>query len=274
MFSCLKEEGKYVILLGRIRTMSGHSKWSTIKRQKGVTDARRGNAFTKATNAITVAAREGGGNSDANFKLRLAIEAARKVNMPKGNIEKAIARGSGDTKEGKGLEKVTYEGFGPGGVGILVEAVTDNRQRTAQEVRSAFERSGGRLSGLGSVAHLFSPTGEIAIQLKEGVDSDQVLSAAADAGAEDVDTDKNEAIVYCRPSDLEKVKENLTSKGLEIIETRISRKPGSLIKITDEKGASSVLSLVNKLDDLADVQKVYANFDIPDEILQGESDHI
>lgn len=254
--------------------MSGHSKWSTIKRQKGVTDARRGAAFTKATNAITVAAREGGGNSDANFKLRLAIEAARKVNMPKGNIEKAIAKGSGDTKEGKKLEKVTYEGFGSGGIGILVEVVTDNRQRTAQEVRSAFERNGGTLAGPGSVAHLFSPTGEIAIQLKEGVDSDQVLSAAADVGAEDVDSDKNEAIVYCRPSDLEKVKENLTSKGLEIIEARISRKPGSLIKITDEKGASSVLSLVNKLDDLADVQKVYANFDIPDEILQGESDHI
>jgi YebC/PmpR family DNA-binding regulatory protein len=252
--------------------MSGHSKWSTIKRQKGVTDARRGAAFTKAANAITVAAREGGGSPNTNFKLRLAIEAARKVNMPKDNIEKAIARGSGDAKEGKRLEKVTYEGFGPGGIGILLEAVTDNRQRTAQEVRSTFERSGGRLSGPGSVAYLFSPTGEIAVQLSEGTDSDQVLLAAADAGAEDVDTDKNEAIVYCRPSDLEKVKENLAQRNLEIVETRTSRKPISIIKINDEKVASSVLSLVNKLDDLPDVQKVYANFDIPEEILLRETE--
>ncbi|HEX7455895.1 MAG TPA: YebC/PmpR family DNA-binding transcriptional regulator [Candidatus Nanoarchaeia archaeon] len=250
--------------------MSGHSKWSTIKRQKGATDARRGTAFTKATNAIIIAARESGGNPEANFKLRLAIESAKRLNMPKDNIEKAIARATGAVKEGKALETVTYEGFGPGGVGILVEVVTDNRQRTAQEVRSAFERSGGTLAGPGSVAHLFSPTGEIAVQLKEGFDSDKVLSAAADAGAEDVDTDKNEAIIYCRPTDLEKVKEDLSGQGLEIVEARISRKPTLVVKIGDEKMASGVLSLVNKLDDLTDVQKVYANFDIPEEILQKE----
>jgi YebC/PmpR family DNA-binding regulatory protein len=251
--------------------MSGHSKWSTIKRQKGVTDARRGAAFTKAANAITVAAREGGANPDTNFKLRLSVDAARKINMPKDNIERAIGRGSGDTKEGKQLEKVTYEGFGPKGVGVMIEAVTDNRQRTAQEVRSAFERGGGHLSGPGSVSHLFSQVGEIIVTHKEGTRADQLLLTAADAGAEDVETDSDESIVYTKLSDLVKVKAALVSKGLVVSETRISRKPVSVVKITDEKEASSVLTLVSKLDDLLDVQKVYANFDIPDEVLQKEA---
>ncbi len=247
--------------------MSGHSKWSTIKRQKGATDARRGAAFTKATNAIIMAAREGGGNPEANFKLRLAIEAAKRLNMPKDNIEKAIARATGAAKEGKALEEVTYEGFGPGGVGVLVEAVTDNRQRTAQEVRSAFERGGGNLSGAGSVAHLFSPIGEIVICRDGGLDQDQLFLDAADAGAEDIEIEDDEVIVYCKTSELEKVKEKLGRAGLEIIETRLSRKPTSVIKIVDEKQAFGILSLVNKLDDLSDVQRVYANFDISNEVL-------
>ena len=250
--------------------MSGHSKWSTIKRQKGVTDARRGAVFTKAANAIAIAAKEGGGNPDTNFKLRLAIEAAKRLNTPKSNIEKAIARGSGTLKEKVSLEEVTYEGFAPCGVGVMVEAVTSNKQRTAQEVRSAFERNGGTLSGPGSVAHLFSQVGEITIKLEENTDADQLFLVAADAGAEDIETDQKEATIYSKISLLEKVKNAVAASGFEVIETKISRKPVSVIKISDEKTASSILSLVNKLDDLADVQKVYANFDVPDEILQKE----
>ena len=248
--------------------MSGHSKWSTIKRQKGATDARRGAAFTKAANAITLAAREGGGDPETNFKLRLAVEAAKRVNMPKENIERAIKRAAGDGKEGQRLEEIVYEGFGPAGVGIVVEAVTDNKQRTAQEVRSAFERGGGRLSGPGSVSHLFNPVGEIVVGFSDPFSADQMMLTAAEAGADDVETEKNEAIVYCKVSGLGEVKNNLEKSGLEVVETKLSRKSSSVIEINDEQQASSILSLVNKLDDLADVQKVYANFDIPEEIIE------
>ncbi|OGY26648.1 MAG: hypothetical protein A2Z24_03060 [Candidatus Woykebacteria bacterium RBG_16_44_10] len=250
--------------------MSGHSKWSTIKRQKGVTDARRGAAFTKAANAITLAAREGGGDPETNFKLRLAVEAAKRVNMPKENIERAIKRATGELKEGLGLEEIVYEGFGPAGVGIVVEAVTDNKQRTAQEVRSALERGGGRLSGPGSVSHFFNPVGEIVVKVSEQLSADQITLAAADAGADDLETDKNEAIIYCKVNELGEVKGKLEASGLEITETKLSRKPTSVIKISDEKQAASILVLVNKLDDLADVQKVYANFDVPEDILQKQ----
>lgn len=248
--------------------MSGHSKWSTIKRQKGVTDTRRGAAFTKATNAITIAVRSGGGDPESNFKLRLAIEAAKSTNMPKDNISRAINRAIGMGKDVKTIEEITYEGFGPSGVGVLVEVATDNRQRTAQEIRSVFERGGGRLSGPGSVAHLFTPVGEITIQISTDMDEDQLLMDAAESGADDVETDKTEAIVFCRVSVLENVKSNLSKKGLMVLETRISRRPNSVVKIGDEKESEKILSLVNKLDDLADVQKVYANFDIPENIIE------
>src|SRR3989304_7019571 len=162
--------------------MSGHSKWSQIKRQKGATDARRGAAFTKAANAITLAAREGGVDPETNFKLRLAVEAAKRVNMPKENIERAIKRATGEAKDGQRLEEIVYEGFGPAGVGIVVGAVTDNKQRTAQEVRRAFERGGGRLSGPGSVSHFFRPIGEIVVRGGGGLDPDQLLLVAADSG--------------------------------------------------------------------------------------------
>ncbi|MCH7541327.1 YebC/PmpR family DNA-binding transcriptional regulator [Patescibacteria group bacterium] len=251
--------------------MSGHSKWSTIKRQKGVTDARRGAAFTKAANAVTVAAKDGGGDPETNFKLRLVIDAAKQVNMPKENIERAIKRATGEGREGQKLEEIVYEGFGPAGVGIMVEVVTDNKQRTAQEVRSTFERNGGRLSGPGSVSYLFNPIGEIVVRFGDDVGTDQMMLTAAESGAEDVETDKEQATIYCRVEDLEKVKNNLNKHGLEVIETRISRRPSSVVKIVDDKQASSILSLVNKLDDLADAQRVYANFDLPEEILQKEA---
>ncbi|OGY27548.1 MAG: hypothetical protein A2Z42_03055 [Candidatus Woykebacteria bacterium RBG_19FT_COMBO_43_10] len=250
--------------------MSGHSKWSTIKRQKGATDARRGAAFTKAANAITLAAREGGVDPETNFKLRLAVEAAKRANMPKENIERAIKRAIGEAKDGQRLEEIVYEGFGPAGVGIVVEAVTDNKQRTAQEVRSAFERGGGRLSGSGSVSHFFNPVGEIVVKFSDDLGVDHIVLTAADAGADDVEAEKNEAIVYCKVTNLGEVKSNLEKSGLEVVETKLSRKPSSVIEISDEQQASSILSLVNKLDDLQDVQRVYVNFDIPEDVLQRE----
>src|SRR3989344_5245866 len=246
--------------------MSGHSKWSTIKRQKGVTDAKRGAAFTKVSNAITIAAREGGESPESNFKLRLSIEDAKRINMPKDNIERAVARGVGKGGEGAKIEEVTYEGFGPAGVGIVVSAVTDNKLRTAQEGRSAFERGGGTLGGPGSVSYLFSQTGEIDVKVEGEEDSDKVLSVAAETGAEDVDISEGSAAIYCATRDLEKVKEALEKSGLKIAASDITMKPKSLIKIEDSDKAKKVLDLMNKLDALSDVQKVYANFDIPDEI--------
>ena len=250
--------------------MSGHSKWSTIKRQKGVTDAKRGQAFTKVANAITLAAREGGGDPNNNFKLRLAIEDAKRINMPKENIERAIGRGAGKGGEGAKIEEVTYEGFGPAGVGIVVSAVTDNKLRTAQEIRSAFERGGGALGGPGSVFYLFSQTGEIDVKVEGEEDSDKGLSAAAETGAEDVDISEGSAAIYCATSNLERIKGKLEESGLKITGSEITMKPKSLIKIEDFEKAKKVLDLMNKLDALSDVQKVYANFDIPDEILQKE----
>ncbi len=250
--------------------MSGHSKWSTIKRQKGVTDARRGAAFTKAANAITVAARSGGGDPESNFRLRLAIEAAKSINMPKDNIARAITRVTGGGKDTKVIEEITYEGFGPSGVGVLVEVATDNKQRSVQEVRNLFERSGGRLAGAGSVSHLFSPIGEITIQISSGFDGDQLLMDAAESGADDVETDGGEATIYCQISALEKVKTNLSKKGLKVLEAVISRRPNTTVKIENEKESEKILSLVDKLDDLEDVQKVYANFDIAENIIKRE----
>lgn len=246
--------------------MSGHSKWSQIKRQKGVADVKRGAAFTKAANAITIAAKQAGGNPDTNFKLRLTIDAARRINMPKENIERAIARGSGG-KEGLTLEEITYEGFGPAGVALMVEAVTDNRSRTTQEVRSIFERGGGNLSSPGAVSHLFTSTGEVTINMKVA-DPDQVLLAAAEAGADDIETGQEESIIYCQPASIEKVKEELNKAGFEVVEAKISKKPNSLVSISDEKTAEKVLSLVSKLEDLDDVHRVDVNFDMPEEILK------
>src|ERR671922_1750368 len=185
--------------------MSGHSKWSQIKRQKGANDAKRGAMFTKVAREIAVAARAGGGDPDANFRLRLAMDKARSVNMPQDNIKRAIekATGGGDTEQ---FEEIVYEGYGPGGVAVLVEAATDNRNRTAAEVRSMFTKAGGQLAGSGAVAWQFEPRGLITVA-RDGIDADEVALTAIDAGAEDVDTDDDEAIeIYTSPSDLERVR--------------------------------------------------------------------
>ncbi len=245
--------------------MSGHSKWSTIKRQMGAHDAKRGALFTKVAREISVAARQGGGDPDGNYRLRLAIEKARSVNMPADNIKRTIdkATGGGDAEQ---FEEIVYEGYGPGGVAVLVEAQTDNRNRTAAEVRSIFTKSGGQLAGSGAVAWQFEPRGLITITRTGSVDADEVALAAIDAGAEDVDTDDDEAIeIYTAPTDLERVRVSLEGAGVPVgsaESTMIARQTVEL----DAAKARQALRLVESLEDLDDVSRVTANFDIPEEV--------
>ncbi len=244
--------------------MSGHSKWSTIKRQKGVTDAKRSAVFTKVAREISVAARQGGGDPDANYRLRLAIEKARSVNMPADNIKRTIdkASGGGDAEQ---YEEIVYEGYGPGGVAVLVEAQTDNRNRTAAEVRSMFTKSGGQLAGSGAVAWQFEPRGLISVT-RDGVDVDEVALAAIDAGAEDVDTDDDEVVsIYTAPGDLEAVRKTLEAGGIAVESAESTMFPKQTVDLDSSK-ARQALRLVELLEDLDDVQRVTANFDIPEDV--------
>ena len=245
--------------------MSGHSKWSTIKRQKGVTDAKRGALFTKVAREISVAARQGGGDPDANYRLRLAVEKARSVNMPSDNIKRTIdkAIGGGEAEQ---YEEIVYEGYGPGGVAVLVEAATDNRNRTAAEVRSFFTKAGGQLAGSGAVAWQFEPRGLIAIARDAGVDVDEVALAAIDAGAEDVDTDDPESIgIYTSPADLERVRKALDGAGVPVDSAENTMVAKQTVELDSAK-ARQALRLVELLEDLEDVQRVTANFDIPEDV--------
>ena len=244
--------------------MSGHSKWSTIKRQKGVTDAKRSAVFTKVAREISVAARQGGGDPDANYRLRLAIEKARSVNMPADNIKRTIdkATGGGDAEQ---YEEIVYEGYGPGGVAVLVEAQTDNRNRTAAEVRSIFTKSGGQLAGSGAVAWQFEPRGLISVA-SNGVDVDEVALAAIDAGAEDVDTDDDEMVeIYTSPGDLEAVRKALERAGVAVESAEATMIPKQHVDLDSSK-ARQALRLVELLEDLDDVQRVTANFEIPEDV--------
>ena len=244
--------------------MSGHSKWSTIKRQKGANDAKRGALFTKVAREISVAARQGGGDPDANYRLRLAIEKARAVNMPADNIKRTIekATGGGDAEQ---FEEIVYEGYGPGGVALLVEAATDNRNRTAADVRSIFTKAGGQLAGSGAVAWQFEPRGLIAIA-PDGQDADEVALAAIDAGAEDVDTDDPEAIeIFTSPADLERVRQALEAAGIGIDSAESTMIAKQTVELDSTK-ARQALRLVEQLEDLDDVQRVTANFDIPEDV--------
>ena len=245
--------------------MSGHSKWSTIKRQKGVADAKRGALFTKVAREISVAARQGGGDPDANYRLRLAVEKARSVNMPSDNIKRTIdkATGGGDAEQ---YEEIVYEGYGPGGVAVLVEAQTDNRNRTAAEVRSMFTKSGGQLAGSGAVAWQFEPRGLITVSRTGGIDPDDVALAAIDAGAEDVDTDDDEAIeVYTTPADLESVRKALESAGVPVESAEATMVAKQTVEL-DASKARQALRLVELLEELDDVSRVTANFDSPEEV--------
>ena len=245
--------------------MSGHSKWSTIKRQKGVTDAKRGALFTKVAREISVAARQGGGDPDANYRLRLAVEKARSVNMPSDNIKRTIdkAVGGGEAEQ---YEEIVYEGYGPGGVAVLVEAATDNRNRTAAEVRSIFTKAGGQLAGSGAVAWQFEPRGLIAVARDAAVDVDEVALAAIDAGAEDIDTDDPESIgIYTSPADLERVRKALDGAGVPVDSAENTMVAKQTVEL-DSARARQALRLVELLEDLEDVQRVTANFDIPEDV--------
>jgi YebC/PmpR family DNA-binding regulatory protein len=247
--------------------MSGHSKWHSIRHAKGVTDKRRGQLFSKLTRAIIVAAREGGPDPDANLALRNAVEKAREASVPKDNIERAIARGSGVGGDGAAYEHMTYEGYGPGGVAIYVEALTDNRNRTAAEVRSIFTKNEGSLGESGSVAWLFERQGIVLVEA-EGVDEDELTLAAAEGGAEDVELDGSSFQVSCAPEDLHAVREAIEAAGIAIASAEISMVPKTTLQIEDEGAARKILRLMEQLEDLDDVQGVYANFDIPERILE------
>ena len=244
--------------------MSGHSKWSTIKRQKGANDAKRGAVFTKVAREIAVAARLGGPDPDANYRLRLAMEKARAVNMPQDNIKRSIERATGGG-DGEQFEEIVYEGYGPGGVAVLVEAQTDNRNRTAAEVRSMFTKAGGQLAGSGAVAWQFEPRGLITIA-RDGIDADEVALAAIDAGADDVDTEDEAAIeIYTAPQDLERVRASLEGAGVPVESAESAMIAKQTVEL-DATKARQALRLVEQLEDLDDVSRVTANFDIPEEL--------
>jgi YebC/PmpR family DNA-binding regulatory protein len=244
--------------------MSGHSKWSTIKRAKGVTDAKRSAVFTKDAREISVAARQGGGDPDANYRLRLAIEKARSVNMPADNIKRTIDKATGGG-EADQFEEIVYEGYGPGGVAILVETATDNKNRTAADVRSMFAKAGGQLGGAGSVAWQFEPRGLIAVT-RNGRDPDDIALAAIDAGADDIDTDSDPVEIVTSPAALEGVRKSLESAGVPIESAEVTMQPKAAIDV-DVNVAHQNLRLIENLEDLEDVQRVTANFNLPAEIL-------
>lgn len=247
--------------------MSGHSKWAQIKRQKGVADIKRGQAFTKIANAITIAVREGGGVSDPNqnFRLRLVIEKARTLNMPKANIDRAIARAQG--RQAGEIENVVYEGFGPGGVAIIVEALTDNKQRTTSEIKNLFDKNGASLGTPGSVLYQFQTKGIISIK-KDGKTLDDIFLIAADSGAEDIEDAGESVLIYTKPEELSKIKEAMLSQGLKVEDFELTRKPLTTVSITDSGTASRILAFMERLENLDDIQKVYSNFDIPDSLMK------
>src|SRR6266542_4486895 len=245
--------------------MSGHSKWSQIKRQKGANDVKRGAIFTKMTREIMLAAREGGADPEGNFRLRLAMDRARAVNVPLANIQRAIDRATGGA-DGAQLETVVYEGYGPGGVSVMVEAATDSRNRTAAEVRAAFTRHNGKLGEAGSVQWLFEQKGIIEIDAT-AASADDIELAAIDAGAEDVVRDRDLVTVYTAPRDFEKVKRALEAAGIKTSSAELSMRATSTVRV-DGDAAHKILRLVEALEELDDVQQVHANFDIPEEVLQ------
>ena len=245
--------------------MSGHSKWSQIKRQKGAADVKRGVVFTKMAREIMLAAREGGGDPESNFRLRLAIDRARSVNMPRDNIQRAIERATGGG-DGARLESVVYEGYGPGGVSIMVEAATDNRNRTASEIRAAFTRQGGKLGESGSVQWLFEQKGIIEIALT-GRNLDEVALMAIDAGAEDVESEDGLITIYTPTAAFERVKAALDRAAIGAESAEVSMRPTNTVHLEGDQ-ARRLVKLVEALEDLDDVQKVHANFDVPEEVLE------
>jgi YebC/PmpR family DNA-binding regulatory protein len=249
--------------------MSGHSKWHSIRHKKAAVDAKRGKIFTKLIKEITVAARLGGGDPDGNPRLRLAIERAKAANMPKENIERAIKKGTGEL-EGTTFEEFTYEGYGPGGVAVLVEVMTDNRNRSLGEIRHIFTKYNGKPGEAGSVSWMFEKKGVILLE-KESVDEETLLECALEAGAEDVIEEDGNWEVRTSPSDFESVKEALKERGLTWLSAELTMVPKSTLRI-EGKEAEQMLRLMEALEDNDDVQNVYANFDIPEQIMEEISE--
>jgi YebC/PmpR family DNA-binding regulatory protein len=248
--------------------MSGHSKWSSIKHKKGAADAKRGKLFSKLSRAIIVAAKEGGGDPDNNLSLQNAIEKARSFSMPKDNIDRAIAKGTGEGADGAAFEVVVYEGYAADGVAVLVETLTDNRNRTAADVRHAFSKHGGSLGTSGSVAWLFERQGLVVVPA-EGVDEDELMLAAADGGAEDVALDGDVFQVTSAPEALSAVRAAIEAAGFPVDSADSAMLPKTTVEIADEATARKVMKLIDVLEDNDDVQEVYANFDIPEQVLEA-----
>ncbi len=245
--------------------MSGHSKWSSIKHQKGVADARRGQLFTKLTREIIVAAREGGSNPETNFRLRLTVQKARDNNMPQDNIERAIKRGSGEI-EGAILVELVLEGYGPSGTAILVQALTDNRNRTLQDVRNIFSRNGGNLGESGCVGWLFDLKGLIRVDTND-LDAEELALQAIDAGAEDVNIENANMEIYTKPEELEAVRRALEQKNIPVASAELSTMPKTTIEL-EEKAALQTLKLLDKLEELDEVQNVSSNANFPNSALE------
>ncbi|KAA3636065.1 MAG: YebC/PmpR family DNA-binding transcriptional regulator [Calditrichaeota bacterium] len=246
--------------------MSGHSKWSTIKRKKGKADAERGKLFTRLIKEITVAAREGGGDAEANPRLRTAVATAKASNMPADNIKRAIQKGTGELP-GVTYEGVTYEGYGPGGVAVYMEVLTDNKNRVVAEVRHILSKYGGNLGSNGCVAWMFDKKGIITIEL-EAADEDTVMEIATDAGAEDILTEDGAYEILTDPADIDTVRSALEAKGIPMAEAEVTMRPQNTVKLTSESDASSMLKMFELLEENDDVQKVYANFDIDEALLE------
>lgn len=246
--------------------MSGHNKWASIKHKKAATDSKRGKIFSKLVKEITVAARSGGGDPVANSRLRVAVNKAKSVNMPADNIDRAVKKGTGELP-GVTYEEAAYEGYGPKGVAIIAETLTDNKNRTSSDIRNIFSKKGGNMAGSGSVSWIFAKKGFIMVKTDEA-DEDSLMSIALDAGAEDMKTEEGLYEITTSVSDFERVKSELEKSGIPIESAEITMIPSSTIRI-DGEDAKRVLSLVEMLEDHDDVQNVYANFDIPDELMNG-----
>ena len=245
--------------------MSGHSKWSTIKRKKGAADQKRGAIFGKLSRAITVAAREGGGDPEMNPALGLAVQKAKEANMPHDNIQRAIDKGTGAGADAQAIERITYEGYAPGGVAVLVEVLTDNRNRAASDVRYIFSKNGGKLGTSGSVAYLFERKGVILVPT-ESVDEDELMELALEAGAEDVETMESDYRVVTAPENFTALRDSLREAGVEFENAEVTMQPQNSVEL-DSATARQTLRLMDALEENDDVQEVYANFDISDEVM-------
>jgi YebC/PmpR family DNA-binding regulatory protein len=248
--------------------VSGHSKWSTIKHKKGAADAKRGKLFSKLTRAIIVAAKEGGPDPGANLALQNAVEKARSYSMPKDNIDRAIAKGAGTDADAASFETVVYEGYGPSGVAVIVETLTDNRNRTAGEVRHTFAKNDGNLGTSGAVLWLFERRGIVIVEA-DGADEDELTLAAAEGGADDVALDGSTFTVTSDPTNLAAVRAAIEAAGFTVDSAELTMVPKTTVEVADENEAKKILRLIDQLEDNDDVQDVYANFDIPERVLEA-----